>query len=173
MLVKMSELDGKLWVESPYNPILPAEAKKLGGRWSANLKKWVFDVRDKELVQSLYRNIYGTDGTTEVSTVTIRITWAEEQSSRNCNLFAAGRQIARVFGRDSGAKLGDGVVILQGKIFSTGSRNNPALGVKAGTVVQLRDVPVLAAEKAKAEGIALGGTVEIQNEVRQSKGGNE
>lgn len=62
----------------------------------------------------------------------------------------AGRTIARAWGRDSGAKLGDGVVKLQGRVGSGGSMKNWETVVDADVV--LHDCPRKVAEKLIAGG---------------------
>lgn len=52
-----------------------------------------------------------------------------------------GRIIARATGRDSGARLGDGVVLLSGQFSSGGSVRNWKTTWKAETTIMLRDVP--------------------------------
>lgn len=147
----------RVLVKAPYNPDFPSEARLLGGKWRAPL--WVFDSRDEERVRELCRLIYGTDGTGCNELVTLRVTvtghWAEQQDG----IYLAGRQVARAFGRDSGAKLGPGVVVLSGRFDSGGSVKNWTTECKAGTIFELRDVPRRAAEKEADEN---GGcTIEI------------
>jgi DNA repair protein RadC len=56
------EQDGRLVVTSPYHPNFPARARGLGGEWDAARHVWVFDPADHDRVESLCREIYGTDG---------------------------------------------------------------------------------------------------------------
>jgi hypothetical protein len=116
----------------------------LGGRWSK--PSWVFDVRDEVRVRELCKEVYGTDGTSS-DLVTLKVTVSESDSTYDLSYYVAGRQVARAFDRDGGARLGEDVVVLEGGFYSTGSRKNPALGVKEGTVIEVRDVPRAAVEK--------------------------
>lgn len=139
----------RLIVRSPYHPDFPTGAKKLGGRWKSDA--WVFDARDEERVRALCVEVYGEDGTPQ-ELVSLRVdidgitTYGRETS-----IFVAGREIVRVRGRDSGAVLGEGVVVLEGDFTSGGSRKNPAVEHDPGTVVEVRDVPRAAAEAAVDE----------------------
>ena len=54
--------------------------------------------------------------------------------------------MARAYGRDSGAKIGEGVVFLEGGASSGGSVKNWYTTIKKGSVFEVRDVP-----RAKAE----------------------
>lgn len=138
-------------VESPYHPSFPPAARKLGGRWDGTRKSWVFDARDEERVHELCRTIYGTDGT-ESDLVDVRVTLLTQSSDclsdRETELYLFGRQVGRVYGRDSGAQLGEGVVVLSGKFDSGGSRKNPAICWDEGTTIELRDVPRAAIQES-------------------------
>jgi hypothetical protein len=146
MNIKIEEKDDKVFMFTPYHPDIPREAKKLGGKWNSSTKSWVFDVRDKERVKKLCRSIYGTDGETS-EVVTVRVT-AKKQWEEYCQgLFLYGRSIARAFNRDSGAKIGDGVILLSGGFISGGSWKNWKTICKEGTIFELRDIPRKAFEE--------------------------
>jgi hypothetical protein len=126
----------------PYNTKFISAAKKLGGKWVA--PDWVFDARDEQRVRDLCRDIYGSDGITS-DLVTLRIEWRSGNASNQSAFTVYGRVIATAFGRDSGAKLGDGIVLLAGAFSSGGSVKNWETTVGAGTVVLVRDFPRAAA----------------------------
>jgi len=151
-------------VSSPYHPDFPARARKLGGSWDDARKLWSFDPRDLERVRELCRDIFGTDGTEgEGELVTLRVVFAETADTYDRTCYVAGRQVARSWGRDGGAVLGEGVVVLEGGFGSGGSRKNPTLTVRAGTVIEVRDVP--AGAKREAD---LGGEVELLGDATAS-----
>lgn len=147
--MKVTRTENQIKVESAYNPSLPNPAKKLGGKWNPAEKVWVFDLRDENRVAELYRNIYGefpADGVTApAETVTIRVTvddgsWGWEETRGG--LFLFGRQVAYASGRDSGARLGGGVVVISGKGFgSGGSVKNWRTICEPNTVFEIRDIP--------------------------------
>lgn len=128
-------------VLSPYHPNLPSGAKKIGGKFSAADKGWSFDIRDEERVKNLYMNVYGMwdTPTTELVNVRIKVVrdWIEEQSG----IFIFGKLIARAFDRDSGAKLGDGVILVNGHAYSGGSRKNWETIIKKDSVIEIKDIP--------------------------------
>lgn len=141
----------KLTVEAPYHPEFPAMAQKLGGKWEPPY--WVFDPRDEKRVRELVRDVYGTDGTSD-EMLTIRAPakvcdgyQATFGGTRPTSWWFAGREIAKVSGRDSGAKLGAGVVLISGKFDSGGSVKNPSCTY---TVFEVRDVPAELARKLHA-----------------------
>lgn len=122
---------------SPYHPDLPSSAKAIGGRWSGYA--WYFDARDEERVRSLAKDIYGFGE----PTVTIRYVVDNRECSGK-QLFKFGRLIAERRGRDSQVRLGDGVIIVEGKFpSSAGSSKYPAIASHTTKVVlEIRDVPV-------------------------------
>lgn len=154
--VKMTDGSEKLKLSSPYHPDLPARAKALGGKFSGEKKAWYFDVRDEARVRQLAVEIYGTDGETS-ETVTLRVTFPQGWREAKDAVFVAGRCLARAYGRDSGAKLGAGVVLLKGDIDSGGSMRNWVTHIDPGSVFEIRDVPRQAAE----------GAVQISSEAMQ------
>jgi hypothetical protein len=91
----------------------------------------------------LCHEIYGTDGSAVAvsdlvtARVTITTTWYEDRAG----LFAGGRLVARAFDRDSGARLGDGVIILRGNATSGGSRKNWETRIQGGSIFEIRDLP--------------------------------
>ena len=154
--MKVSRTEKQILVESAYNPALPAPAKNLGGKWDSGKKAWAFDRRDETRVEELYRGIYGewpvegAAGPAEL--VNIRVTVEREWYESKAALFLCGRQAAWASGRDSGARLGSGVLVLNGNFGSSGSVKNWATSASAGTIFELRDVPKAAAEKEISEG---------------------
>lgn len=137
-MVSIAVTGTKVEVKTPYHPDFPREAKLLGGKW--NNAAWLFDSRDEDRVRELCRKIYGTDGTA-ADLVSVRLTAKTEIAALHSGIFAAGRCVARATGRDSGAKLGDGVILLSGRVTSGGSMKNWRTYVIEGSVVEVRDVP--------------------------------
>lgn len=159
-LITIKSDAGRTTCSSPYHPDFPKRARNLGGKWSGSA--WVFDSRDEERVRQLCRDIYGTDGSAvePADLVTVRITIEDNWNAPNRgSIWFAGRQIARAWGRDSGAKLGDGVVLLEGRAASGGSRNNWYAFIRGPAVIEVRDLPRAMAIKAIAE--LSNGTAEI------------
>lgn len=137
--VEIEEVDGKLKVSSPYSPDLPKLARNLGGKWSG--AAWVFDSRLKEDVAKVYRSVYGEWPGDEQDYVTVRATALIDTYEDKGGIFLFGRCLARAYGRDSGARLGEGVILREGRFTSGGSMKNWITKVLAGTVVEVMDVP--------------------------------
>lgn len=136
-------------VASPYHPDFPKKARKIGGKWDGAAKVWVFDPRDERRVRELCKEVFGTDGT-PVELVTMRVTYAQRQAAHRDAIWLAGRQVAQARGRDSGARLGEGVVIIEGSAYSSGSVKNWETAIAEGTVLEIRDVPRDIAEREAA-----------------------
>ncbi len=147
--VRMTTENGRLVVEAPYHPALPAAAKDRGGKFDSASKTWSFDVRDEEAVRKMLLRIYGTDGApTELRT--IRVDAYKLASRGDQEIWVAGRRICSRLERDAGVRLGEGVVVVTGRFpASGGSRNHPAVDPREGTILEVRDVPRRAAEAAQ------------------------
>lgn len=158
--VSITKGENKLIVESPYNTIFLNRAKKWGGKWSGS--KWVFDVREETRVRELCKKVFGTDGVCVPDVVSVRATLRDpDDNAFRAPITIFGRVVARAFGRDSGVKIGYGVVILEGGFASGGSVKNWYTVVKGNTVIIVRDVPRLLAEEEIAKG---GNWIEIEEE---------
>ncbi len=164
--MNISITGSKLTVSAPFNPDWNSPAKKLGGKWDSAGRAWVFDARDEAKVRALALRIYGTDGSPVAAEDMLTLRLAASLldgrdgsfgGSRPTSWWFAGRQVARAFGRDSGATLGDGVIVVKGGFSSGGSVKNPSCTFSAGTIVEVRDVPRALAQKLYDEyhGIAL------------------
>jgi hypothetical protein len=149
MLVQIECVGDKLFVYSPYSDAFVKAAKALGGKWSSS--SWAFSIHDEERVRALCIEIYGDDGTTAIERCTLRIEWLEENYTTHGPVECAGRVIASATGRDSGARLGEGVALIKGKVTSGGSSKNWQTIVLVGTVAVVHDFPLPTAEKLIAD----------------------
>jgi hypothetical protein len=139
-------LHGKtLAVTAAYNEDFIRRAKRLSGKWSN--PSWVFPIEVEKDVRQLCLECYGDNGTGVRETVTLRITFLKGASAARGSILIAGREIARAFGRDSGARWGEGVVCREGSCRSGGSVRNWDTIIADGTVVDLLRVPAVLVEK--------------------------
>lgn len=133
--------DRRIAVTSPYNAEWTRQAKDLAGRWSPDARAWVFPSEQLEAVRALLRAVYGQDDR-PTATVRLRVTFLDAMDSGGRGeVVVAGRQIARAFGRDSGARLGEDVVVLAGGFGSGGSIKNWRITWRDGTVFDLLRLP--------------------------------
>lgn len=114
-----------------YNSTLVSACKQLGGRWDAEEKVWVFDDIVEDQVQEL-DYLYNTE------IVPIEIEAKGDISVWHNTVDFCGYTIARAYGRDSGAKLGDGVSKIKGGATSGGSMKNWTTEVSEGSVFRLK-----------------------------------
>ena len=130
---------GILCVNCPYNSEFVAASKILGGRWNAPL--WIFDPREEQKVRDLCYRVYGTDGIKEPDLLTVRAKFGPDNDVRQAPIEIFGRTIARAWGKDSGVKLGEGVVLSSGGFFSGGNTKNWETKAEAGTEVLITGIP--------------------------------
>ncbi len=146
--MKITNLEnGNISIVTPYNKEFVDRIKKLGGRWNASDKAWEIDGRSIEAVRKVMREVYGRDDRPQ-ELVDVRVTIGKFSLYEDCGpVTLFGRIIASAFGRDSGAKVGEGVAILSGGIESGGSRKNWKTVVLPGSEIMIYDVPKLAVEE--------------------------
>ena len=132
--------------KSGYHPQFPARAKKLIGRWDEERRVWKFPARYRAEVLEILDSLYGySESNTE--TVLVSLSVGEQPIVAKCTAVrAAGRVVARAKGRDTGAKLGDGVALLKGRVGSGGSAKNWETIVDPHTTLHI-ELPRSAAER--------------------------
>lgn len=138
MKLEISKNNGKLRVVSPYNACFISKAKKLGGKWDEGA--WVFDVLAEEPLKSALLECYGTDGSQEPN-VALKIKAKKELDEWHDSVSFGGIPVARAWGRDSGAKVCEDVIMVSGKITSGGSVKNWRTYVSEGSEFILTSVP--------------------------------
>lgn len=134
------EVTDKARLTSPYSPAFVDRARKLGGQWDSRGKVWAFDVRDVDAVKAAVGECYG-HYFDPVPVVAIRITARIDFIGDRKPVYCGPRVVAQAWGRDSGAKLGTGVVCISGDYQSGGSVKNWDTRVSAGSVFELKDYP--------------------------------
>jgi hypothetical protein len=134
----------KIRVQTPHADMnFNAAIKKMGASWGGGSRGWILDAQNEPLVRAALKRGYGTDGSREADTCSIVM--KVQRNAYRGPVIVAGRAIARAFDRDSGAKLGQSVVLMDGNIGSGGSRKNWETWAN-GTFL-LHDVPVKTADK--------------------------
>lgn len=131
-------------VYTPYNADFVSRIKSSvgGAKWDGTKKAWKVPATAVDAVRDIMREIYGeTDEPESTDKVNVRLTFTKECSPLCAPVTMLGKTIASAFGRDSGAKVGDGVTFLEGSPRSGGSVKNWHTVVPEGCVVLLYDVP--------------------------------
>lgn len=146
--MKITQLEnGLIAIDTPYNKEFIAKIKGVGAKWNPIQKVWEADARTIETVRDIMRDVYGQDDMPQ-EMVDIRIKVGEEDIWEQTGpVVIFGRTIATARGRDTGARVGDGVVLESGNVTSGGSMKNWRTIIKAGSVVTVYDVPKQAVEK--------------------------
>ncbi len=139
--------NGKIAVDSPYNPVFVKRIKKAGGKWNASNRTWEVDERSIDTVRSIMREVYGQDDLPQ-ELVTVKVTIGDKSLEEwRAPVVLFGRTIASARGRDSGARPGEGVCFEKGGCDSGGSMKNWYTIVRAGSEITIYDVPRLAVEQ--------------------------
>ena len=137
-IYKIETTASQLRLTAPYNPNFIVTAKaKLGAQWDGEC--WCFDIRDKDIVLSLIETQYGWRIGMPLVSVTVKFNEDRQYGQAPCVLL--GRVIAAATGRDSGAKLGNGVRLVDGVATSGGSTKNWTTEIRDGSVFVVHDVP--------------------------------
>lgn len=148
MLIKIE--DGKMKVQSDYNKKFVNKAHELQGKWESPY--WVFPEENEELVREALFSIYGEDGRTHE---TVIIDLDLDRYEYGTVLKIGSIVIARRAYRDSAVTVDKRAVVVKGGFCSSGgSRNNPCVTHKDGTVIRVKDIPAEIYEEIKdCEGV--------------------
>lgn len=153
--MKIIEADNKIIVgDTPYNELFVDMARDLAGKFVNG--SWVFDIRDKNAVLEACLYAYGENGII-TNKCDIKVTLADDVSLCYCTkpFVMFGRTIARVYNRDSGAVMGDGVVVNSGGFTSGGSAKNYRVCHHDNTSFTLRDVSKVLVDEFEKEGYTI------------------
>lgn len=123
-------------VYTPYNAEFVSQIKsKLGTRkYDREKGCWTINTDDLDIVKEIVLDVYGYTEDDDTDRVKVKITFNDDYCELKNGICIADRMLARAFHRDSGAKLGEGVTLLEGKIGSCGSRANWETYIDDGSV---------------------------------------
>lgn len=147
--IKTGKESGKLYVFTPYNAAFIRDVKNINGTWSGSNRAWVVEPVMKEQLKKLLLKHYGETG--EELKRTYKITATEDHDVKWGPVQAGGLTLASAMGRDSGAKVSEGVYLLEGRIYSSGSVKNWFTSVEDGSIFQV-DMTDEQAARAAEEG---------------------
>lgn len=150
-MIKVETRNGMLAVVCPYSQTFVSFAKMRGGKWSDGARQWLFDPRDEFAVRSTLVDIYGTDDYEGCAKTDVRLVLdgMRDEWDGYSRLFMCGREIARRKYHDSYVELGEDIVLIAGGFPRKASyRGEPVLCPDDGTILEVRGVPVMAAEAA-------------------------
>lgn len=135
--MKITGTPKNIIVDAPYSRAFVEAARNLGGQFKNGT--WIFDVRSEAMVREACYRYYGKDGIRKnLCDVRITLPKGKWQSAGGIEFF--GKQVARAFGRDGGAKMEPGIIVEAGGFDSGGSMRHWGTTAKDGTVIIVRDV---------------------------------
>ncbi len=128
--ISLEIIGDQVKVITPYHEEFVRKCRNLRGHYKESA--WWFDDSILEYVREIMMESFGTTGETPFETCTLLIKDYDDREDKGpCTLF--GRTIARAFGRDSGAKLGDDIIFISGIYTSSGSVKNWCTEIKKAT----------------------------------------
>lgn len=138
--IQLSIVEEKLKVVTPYNAEFVQKCRNFRGKFSNGA--WWFDDSIIEHVRGAMIEYFGTTGEIPYETCILEVNdFTSYEDKDPVTLF--GRTIAKAYGRDSGARLGDGIVFISGEYDSGGSVKNWSTEVKNATF-EIHNFPVQA-----------------------------
>jgi hypothetical protein len=115
-------------------------AASQGGKWDSARKMWSIDERNVDAVRQVLREIYGMDDTpTELVSVRVKTLVSIYADRGPITIF--GRVVANATGRDSGARIGEGVVFVTGNAKSGGSTKYWETIISEDSEFIIHDIP--------------------------------
>lgn len=167
--IKVTIKDGKAELYTPYNADFVKAIKALGGaRWNASKRCWTISEDMLTQAREIMMDVYGYTDEEQGETITAKVTFAKDVYEECDSVVILGKTVARAYGRDTGAKPGEDVLLQEGTLASGGSRANWRSIVRAGAVVTLYNVSK-ALYDAKKDSLPEGVTVEIVEEGKKEK----
>lgn len=125
-------------VISPYNADFVAKCRNFRGKFKNGA--WWFDDSIIDYVREAMIEFYGTTGEVPFDNCILLVKdFTEYGSCAPVVLF--GRTIAKAFGRDSGARLGEDIIFISGEYESSGSAKNWTTRV-ANATFEIHNFPV-------------------------------
>ena len=155
--MKVTIIDTSAYIDTPYNKDFVSQIKSIGGaRWDSSRREWKIPAACVDQARSIMRRVFGEcDLPDESRRVTVKLTFSETvYSDVRSSICIFGKQVARAFGRDSGATVGEDVAFVEGKPTSGGSMKNWLTCINTGSVVVLRNVPESILGEELPDGVA-------------------
>lgn len=133
--------DATLLICIEYWPQAVYKIKQLGqAKWDSTLKGWRVSTDYKDEVKKILLDYYGTDGSFSEKRVTIELLANQDIKAPQKPVLFAGKAVAQAFHRDSGARVGPNVALIEGDINSGGSSKNWETIVEKGSRFKLMHV---------------------------------
>ena len=138
-MIKIEERDGRIYIYTPYNSHFVTKVKNIGGaKWTG--EAWSAPGDSIDVVREILMECYGETDTYQAPKVNVKITFNKDIEEYRGPICMLGKTIARARGRDSGARLGEDVVLVKGRAKSSGSRANWYTTIEAETEIMVYNV---------------------------------
>ena len=141
--MKIEKREDKALVTTPYSADFVKKIKSIGGaRWNAKAKAWEIPADSVDTARAFMMEVYGeSDISTAAAKVDVKIEAIDCLTGYREAYSIMGRTIAQAWGRDSGARIGDGIDFLKGAPESGGSAKNWTTEIPKGSVFVVHKVP--------------------------------
>ncbi|MBD5170045.1 MAG: hypothetical protein HDT20_08025 [Oscillibacter sp.] len=148
--MKIKIENGKASISTPYHSEFVRKIKRCANaKWDPEHNVWVVDAKYVPAVRQIMCDVYGESDIPESKRYDVKLTFHKSVYSICDGVFFFGKCVARAYGRDSGARVGEGVCYLAGECESGGSVRNWQSIVNKGSVVMLYDVPTTLVQDAE------------------------
>ena len=140
-MIKLTAIANTLEYYTPYNPTIAKKCRNLGGSWHGVKAAWVFknDKDTRESLNSINKEVFGFSLKSKRVSAYIHIN--RDVESEKAPYVVGGCVLASARGRDSGAKVGEGVRLLNGDIDSGGSFKNWTSTIGANSKFKIESFP--------------------------------
>ena len=157
--------NGLIKVITPYNSVFVGRCRNLRGNFAEGA--WFFDDSVEEYVRDAMKTIFGVDGVDPVEYCTLLVKDFTDRGYKGpVELF--GRTIAKAYGRDSYAKLGDEIVFISGSYSAGGSVKNWLTQVTDATF-EIRNFPLERTKFPDIQEAIEDGWVEIKKDAKSQE----
>lgn len=150
--MKITTMNGRAYVDTPYNPDFVKAIKGIGGhKWEPEKRCWSVPETAVSAVRAIMEDIYGYSDLVPDETISLKVTFLNDVSSTRSDVVLFGKVMAHASGRDSGARVGDDVAYIRGGASSGGSTRNWCSIVREGSIATLSNVNKSVYARAEAD----------------------
>ena len=152
--IKIVNNGKELEIYTPYSAEFVSQIKsRVGGaRWNSEKRCWTTSIEALDTVREILNTVYGFSDIDSVGkSYTVRIEVLRDFESERAPVSLFNREVARAFGRDSGAKIAENVLFVNGKPTSGGSKQYWNTTIPEGSVFDILHIPDKVLENGKKQ----------------------
>lgn len=151
MNIKIKIEGDKAYIYSPKNPLFTQRVKKIGGAvWTGTA--WRIPAVAVDVARKFLLDEYGENDITVDKKIKVKLVAKENIYGENdypLKACAFGKILAEAYGRDSGAYVGEDVILISGEMNSGGSMRRPYVYINDGSEFVITNVPKAYFERMK------------------------